>query len=242
VLDLLDAPLGELAGDTATSSSSSSSRPQAGSGSTLQLVQLAGLTGTSATSSLRAGCAGRDASLPGPVARPAGPIALIGPRQGNLWLVNALGQPLLLPLTHPGTCGVVVLRGFGCWLAPQPGLAPLTSSCSLAAAANTHDLSSPLVCVVVHAACARAHLQASTRAACVRKGTLLAPWLSGAMAWSPRSTTAWRPSWRCRAASRARTWLSWGCRGSASPWRRSCAWSQVSPLLRWQQLWTLIAL
>lgn len=67
-----------------------------------QFIQLAGLTGTCATSSLRASSSGRDASLPGPSARPPGPIALLGPRQGNLWLVNALGQPLILPLSHPG--------------------------------------------------------------------------------------------------------------------------------------------
>lgn len=78
-----------------------------------QFLQLAGLTGTCATSRLRSSSSGRDASLPGPVPRPPGPLALIGPRQGHLWLVNSLGQPVLLPLTHPGryilTCvGVVV--------------------------------------------------------------------------------------------------------------------------------------
>jgi hypothetical protein len=67
-----------------------------------QFIQLAGLTGTTATSGLRSGSSGRDASLPGPVPRPPGPVALLGPRQGNLWLVNSLGQPVLLPLTHPG--------------------------------------------------------------------------------------------------------------------------------------------
>lgn len=67
-----------------------------------QFIQLAGLTGTTATSALRSGSSGRDASLPGPVPRPPGPVALLGPRQGNLWLVNSLGQPVLLPLTHAG--------------------------------------------------------------------------------------------------------------------------------------------
>ncbi|KAF6235943.1 hypothetical protein COO60DRAFT_484505 [Scenedesmus sp. NREL 46B-D3] len=71
-------------------------------GSTLQFVQLAGLTGTTATSSLREDSSGGDASLPGPCPRPAGPVLLLGPRQGNLWLVNALGQPQMLPLSHPG--------------------------------------------------------------------------------------------------------------------------------------------
>eukprot|EP00879_Flechtneria_rotunda_P027146 GHRR01029020.1.p1 GENE.GHRR01029020.1~~GHRR01029020.1.p1 ORF type:complete len:665 (+),score=238.43 GHRR01029020.1:41-2035(+) len=73
-----------------------------GSASTLQFIQLAGLTGTAATSSLRAGSSGATASLPGPGPRPAGPLALLGPRRGNLWLANSLGQPVLLPLTHPG--------------------------------------------------------------------------------------------------------------------------------------------
>jgi hypothetical protein len=67
-----------------------------------QFIQLAGLTGTTATSRLRAASSGRDACLPGPVPRPPGPLALLGPRQGNLWLVNSLGQPMMLPLTHPG--------------------------------------------------------------------------------------------------------------------------------------------
>lgn len=71
-------------------------------GSTLQFVQLAGLTGTTATSSLREDSSGADASLPGPCPRPAGPVLLLGPRQGNLWLVNCLGQPQMVPLDHPG--------------------------------------------------------------------------------------------------------------------------------------------
>lgn len=68
----------------------------------VQFIQLAGLTGTTATSRLRASSSGRDASLPGPVTRPPGSVTLLGPRQGNLWLVNALGQPVIIPLTHPG--------------------------------------------------------------------------------------------------------------------------------------------
>lgn len=86
---LLDGPLGEPGA-------------QKSSPSTLQFVQLAALTGTTATSSLRADSSAADASLPGPCPRPAGPLALLGPRQGNLWLVNSLGQPLVVPLTHPG--------------------------------------------------------------------------------------------------------------------------------------------
>lgn len=68
----------------------------------LQFLQLAALSGTTATSSLKAGSSGGEASLPGPCPRPPGPVALLGPRRGQLWLVNALGQPVLLPLTHPG--------------------------------------------------------------------------------------------------------------------------------------------
>lgn len=86
---LLDGPLGYAGG-------------RKSGASTLQFVQLAALTGTTATSSLRADSSGADASLPGPCARPAGPVALLGPRQGNLWLVNSLGQPVLVPLSHPG--------------------------------------------------------------------------------------------------------------------------------------------
>lgn len=88
-LSLLDDSLGDVAGR----------KP---GGSTLQFVQLAALTGTTATSSLRADSSGADASLPGACARPAGPVAVLGARQGNLWLVNSLGQPLLVPLSHPG--------------------------------------------------------------------------------------------------------------------------------------------
>lgn len=88
-LSLLDGPLGDAAGKKS-------------GGATLQFVQLATLTGTTATSSLRADSSGADASVPGPCARPAGPVVVLGPRQGNLWLVNSLGQPVLVPLSHPG--------------------------------------------------------------------------------------------------------------------------------------------
>eukprot|EP00878_Enallax_costatus_P029671 GHUV01032212.1.p1 GENE.GHUV01032212.1~~GHUV01032212.1.p1 ORF type:complete len:886 (+),score=247.65 GHUV01032212.1:482-3139(+) len=86
---LLDGPLGDAGA-------------QRSGGATLQFVQLAALTGTTATSSLRADSSGADASLPGPCSRPAGPVALLGPRQGNLWMVNSLGQSVLVPLSHPG--------------------------------------------------------------------------------------------------------------------------------------------
>jgi hypothetical protein len=73
-----------------------------GAAALLQFVQLAGLTGTTATSSLREDSSGAEASLPGPCPRPAGPVLLLGPRQGNLWLVKSLGQPQMVPLHHPG--------------------------------------------------------------------------------------------------------------------------------------------
>lgn len=33
---------------------------------------------------------------------PAGVLALLGPRDGFLWLVNSQGQPMALQLSHPG--------------------------------------------------------------------------------------------------------------------------------------------
>jgi predicted oxidoreductase len=29
-------------------------------------------------------------------------VALLGPRRGNLWLVNCYGQPMVMSLEHPG--------------------------------------------------------------------------------------------------------------------------------------------
>lgn len=68
----------------------------------MQVVTLAAVSGTTATSSLRASSSSSDAALPGADARPPGPLALLGPRGGNLWLVNCYGQPMIIPLTHPG--------------------------------------------------------------------------------------------------------------------------------------------
>lgn len=49
---------------------------------------------------------GAGASLPSPNARPPGPVALLGPREGGLWLVNSFGQPMVMPMSHPGeSCG-----------------------------------------------------------------------------------------------------------------------------------------
>jgi hypothetical protein len=81
--------------------SSSNTRPQAA----LPFLALADLVGTTATSDLRAAAAGPDSALPGPCPRPPGPVSLVGPRAGRLWLVSATGQPLALPLLghpHPG--------------------------------------------------------------------------------------------------------------------------------------------
>eukprot|EP00798_Chlamydomonas_sp_ICE-L_P023770 gene23771-9329_t len=40
--------------------------------------------------------------LPSPFPRPPGLLALLGPRDGALWLINVYGQPVALQLTHPG--------------------------------------------------------------------------------------------------------------------------------------------
>ena len=34
--------------------------------------------------------------------RPAGPAIVLGVRDGNLWLADDVGQPFVVPLTHPG--------------------------------------------------------------------------------------------------------------------------------------------
>ena len=44
----------------------------------------------------------KGASLPAEGMRPAGPTQLLGVRDGNLWLADCVGQPFLVPLTHPG--------------------------------------------------------------------------------------------------------------------------------------------
>ena len=33
---------------------------------------------------------------------PAGPVVVVGIREGSLWLVNARGQPFVVPVNHPG--------------------------------------------------------------------------------------------------------------------------------------------
>lgn len=59
-------------------------------------MPLASLQGAVAESENDAG------ALPGEGMRPGGPAAVLGPRDGNLWLADALGQPFLVPLTAPG--------------------------------------------------------------------------------------------------------------------------------------------
>ncbi len=46
--------------------------------------------------------AAADGFLPPPAVRPPGPLALLGPRDGCLWMVGVLGQPMALSLSHPG--------------------------------------------------------------------------------------------------------------------------------------------
>lgn len=49
---------------------------------------------------------------PPPMMRPAGPLALLGPRDGCLWAVGLLGQPLAMSLAHPGLrCCSLVAAG-----------------------------------------------------------------------------------------------------------------------------------
>ncbi|KAG2438819.1 hypothetical protein HXX76_005360 [Chlamydomonas incerta] len=49
---------------------------------------------------------------PPPMMRPAGPLALLGPRDGCLWAVGLLGQPMALSLAHPGLrCCSLVAAG-----------------------------------------------------------------------------------------------------------------------------------
>jgi hypothetical protein len=191
-----------------------------------QFIQLAGLTGTTATSRLRSSSSGRDACLPGPVPRPPGPVALLGPRQGNLWLVNSLGQPVLLPLTHPGG-------------APLPTAQPTaTTSSSAGCAASEACQGAVLADPKLHrllalmtdaepAAVSVPPVQAFAPGACVRRVTLLVLLLLGARGLTLASMTAWLPSWPCRAVWLGPTWPSWDCRDSAWQWRQSCAWSQV---------------
>lgn len=109
-------------------------------------------------------------ALPPPLVRPPGHLALLGPRDGALWLLHASGQPMALPLSsaHAGarafalaaagdTAGAVqvkgvppaLLAGRACFH-PQEHIA-LAMSTQLACrevAARAHDaLASLLVCV-----------------------------------------------------------------------------------------------
>lgn len=42
------------------------------------------------------------AALPAESMMCVGPIAVIGVREGSLWLVDPRGQPFMLPISHPG--------------------------------------------------------------------------------------------------------------------------------------------
>ena len=61
-----------------------------------QVVPLASLQGAVNDMTDRSG------SLPSEGMRPAGPSIVLGVRDGNLWLADDVGQPFLVPLTHPG--------------------------------------------------------------------------------------------------------------------------------------------
>jgi len=62
----------------------------------VQVVPLASLQGAVNDTTDRSG------SLPSEGMRPAGPSVVLGVRDGNLWLADDVGQPFLVPLTHPG--------------------------------------------------------------------------------------------------------------------------------------------
>ena len=42
------------------------------------------------------------AALPAESMMCVGPVAVVGVREGSLWLVDARGQPFMLPISHPG--------------------------------------------------------------------------------------------------------------------------------------------
>jgi len=52
-----------------------------------------------------------DSLVPPPMQRPAGPLLVLGPRDGNLWVLNAHGQPLALPLSAPGLRVMCLISG-----------------------------------------------------------------------------------------------------------------------------------
>ena len=69
------------------------------------------------------------AALPAEGTRCAGPVALVGVREGALWLVDARGLPFVLPMSHPGMrARSVAAHGdaaTACLLAEHGGAAPL---------------------------------------------------------------------------------------------------------------------
>ncbi|KAG2453326.1 hypothetical protein HYH02_001550 [Chlamydomonas schloesseri] len=72
-----------------------------------RLITLAGPGAPVAAAAM--GAVVHEGLAPPPMMRPAGPLALLGPRDGCLWAVGVLGQPLAMSLAHPGlrACSLV---------------------------------------------------------------------------------------------------------------------------------------
>ena len=66
----------------------------------VQVIRIASLGGGVAAQLVSVGSA--TAALPTEGTRCAGPVAVIGVREGALWLVDARGLPFVLPMSHPG--------------------------------------------------------------------------------------------------------------------------------------------
>ncbi|GLI58425.1 hypothetical protein VaNZ11_000129 [Volvox africanus] len=95
-----------------------------------RLITLAG-PGVCAGGSVAGGALAQEGFLPAPAIRPPGPLVLLGPRDGCLWMVGVLGQPFALGLSHPGLrCCSMVAAG---------DLHGAVSLASRALAPNLHD-------------------------------------------------------------------------------------------------------
>ncbi|EFJ48111.1 hypothetical protein VOLCADRAFT_91352 [Volvox carteri f. nagariensis] len=95
------------AGGTAAAAAAAATSPSA------RLITLAA-PGVSAAIAGGAGSGGLalEGLLPPPAVRPPGPLVLLGPRDGCLWMVGVLGQPMALGLSHPGLrCFSMVAAG-----------------------------------------------------------------------------------------------------------------------------------
>lgn len=66
----------------------------------MQVIRVASVGGGVGAQSLSVGYA--TAALPTDGTRCAGPVALVGMREGALWLVDARGLPFVVPMGHPG--------------------------------------------------------------------------------------------------------------------------------------------